>query len=97
MNVFSGAVIQRRREAAIRHSRFDKSDPHTFNRAMSHAHNAVCSFEMGADRKPVHVMYDADTFPCTRPLDPRWAPLNVLRKHPMTEVNDTAYKNVTRP
>lgn len=97
-NAFRSALVDRRREAAIRHSRFDKSDPFVFNRAMSHIYNGIVDFrtvkEGGKDRT-VHCLYDADTYPARVAVDERWA--SIAHLGTIKEVNSTSYRNVCRP
>ncbi len=97
-NAFAHALVDRRREAAIRHSRFDKSDPFVFNRAMCHINNGVVGFrdvKEGNKTRKVHALYDADTYPSRHPVDERWAPIAHLGT--VKEVNGTRYQNVCRP
>lgn len=99
-NIFHTSLQGRREEAARRYAGANKSDPHAFNRAMCHSANGVVSFrtvKLNGKEQEQHCQYDADTFPGTRDLDPRWAPLNKLRERPMNEVGVTIYKNVCRP
>lgn len=99
-NVFHSTLQSRQEQAARRHANFDKSDPHTYNRAVSHIHNGVVGFRSakvhGKDAE-VHALYDADTFPGTRDVDPRWEPLRTLSSGRVREVPVTVYKNVCKP
>lgn len=103
-NIFSIGLSARRRESARRYMGADKSDPHTFNRAITHNENGVCSFRTVTDHgraKEVHCHYDTDTYPGTRDLDPRWAPLQEWQRsrklRVITQVPVTIHKNVCRP
>lgn len=99
-NIFQSSLYSRRREGAVRFSRTCPSDPHAFNRAMTHINNGVVGFT-GTDKGLRHDMYDADTFPGRREADPRWEKLNELRQRmklpSLQEVQCTAYRNVVRP
>lgn len=103
-NVFSLGLSARRREAARRYAGSCKSDPHAYNRAVAHAENGVSSFRTakvhGKDQE-VHALYDADTFPGVRNVDPRWEPLQEWQRsrklRVTTEVPVNVYKNVCRP
>lgn len=104
LNTFNQALTDRRREASIRFSRTDKSDPFTFNRAMSHIHSGVVGFrqdKINGKSVVTHCLYDADTFPSTHDIDPRWEPLRKLQAakgwRVTSTVNGTAYRNVCRP
>lgn len=103
-NQFNQALTMRRREAATRYSRFDKSDPHSFSRAMSHANSGVVGFrqdKINGKTVTTNCLYDADTYPSTHDIDPRWEQLRKLQVangwKPTSSVNGTAYRNVCRP
>lgn len=84
--------------AAIRYSRFDKSDPFAFSRAMTHIQNGVVgprTIKEGGKEKEQQCLYDADTYPAKVAVDERWATLS-NRGH-IRDVNSTSYRNVCRP
>lgn len=100
-NPFQQAFYQRRSEGAIRYSRTDKSDPHSYKRAMSHTYTGIAAVGRSEDNRVVTAYYDADTFSGHRDPDPRWDGLKPLREkmglRPLERVDCTAYRNVVRP
>lgn len=97
-NVFKQALYERRREAAIRYSRTDKSDPFAFSRAVSHINGGVVSTRtdrINGKAVETHCLYDADTYPATNDIDPRWAPIAHLGT--IKQVQGTSYRNICRP
>lgn len=97
LNIFAQALRMRQEEAARRYASADKSDPFAFSRAMSHARFGLCGTRRHPETKEtVSCMYDADTYPARREVDPRWAPLQKLNPG-LTKVDGTQFKNVVRP
>lgn len=99
-NVFSTSLKDRRIQAARRYSSFDKSDPHAFNRAVSHINNGIVGFrtaKVNGKEAEVPCDYDSDVFTGSRDPDPRWAPIAHLGTGRVVQVTVTTFRNIRRP
>lgn len=97
-NPFKSSLGLRRSSEARRYAATDKSDPHTYNRAMSHTTSGIVgprTDRIGNRNVTQDCPYDADTFAGVREPDPRWAPIAHLGT--IKQVPCTVFRNVVRP